>query len=188
METFSKSDFNCSVEAYGELNNYIRHPSKWKNLEKNIYFLDNLSYKYKHIEIYINTTLQAYNVIKIPELLNYLRYAEFKSLYRCPHFMWVKVPKWFSPVLFPKKMRYEIADKILKSLDEHEEFFLTYNKHHKSRSYKRIQILKEFCGMIKNDNTHEKYLSQFIEKTKEYDSFRKQSVLDVLPELTEFFP
>ena len=184
---FRRVDINCSIEAYGELNNYIRYPSKWEILEKNMYFLDNLSYKYINIKIYIHTTLQAYNVIKIPELLNYLRYAEFKSLHRIPYFIFVDVPEWLSPVLFPKKMRDEIADKILKSLNEHKAFFLTYNKYHEGWSRERIQILKEFCGMMKNDSTYEKYLGQFIEETKKHDSLRKQSVLDVLPELKEFF-
>ena len=83
---FQKVAFNCSIEAFGALNNYIRYPSKWEKLEKNIYFLDQLSYKNKNIEIYIHSTLQAYNVIKIPELLSYLRHAHFKNLCRFPLF------------------------------------------------------------------------------------------------------
>ena len=169
------------------LNDYIRYPSKWNTLEKNIYFLDNLSYENKNIDIYIHTTLQAYNVIKIPELLHYLRYADFKSLCRFPFFIWVKEPKWLSPSLLPKKIRYEVTDRILESLNEHEEFFLDYNRTHYDWTRERMQILKEFCEMIKNDQTQEKYFDQFIEETKKHDSLRKQSVLDVLPELTAYF-
>jgi len=184
---FQKVAFNCSVEAFGALNDYIRYPSRWGKLEKNIYFLDCLSYENKNIEIYIHSTLQAYNVIKIPELLNYLRHASFKSLCRFPYFIWVKVPEWLTPTLFPKEMRYEIADKILESVEEHESFFLNYNPFHRDWSCKRIKILKEFCEMIRNDSSQEKYLNQFIEETKKHDELRKQSILDVLPELTPFF-
>ena len=185
---FQTVTFNCSIEAYGPLNDYIRYPSKWENLEKNIYLLDEISSVNKHIEIYIHTTLQAYNLTRIPELLSYLRYADFKSIGRFPFFIWVRIPEWLSPSVFPKKMRNEITDKILDSLNEHEEFFLNYNSIHQGWTRQRIQILKEFCEMIKNDNTQEKYLGQFVEETKKYDSLRKQSVLDVLPELSPFFP
>ena len=41
--------------------------------------------------------------------------------------------------------------------------------------------------MIRNDSSQEKHLNQFIEETKKHDELRKQSVLDVLPELTPFF-
>ncbi len=184
---FKTVAFNCSVEAYGELNNYIRYPSQWKTLEKNIHLLDNISHENKHIEIYIHTTLQAYNVIKIPELLHYLRYANFKNLRRFPFFIWVKTPEWLSPTLFPKKMRHKIASKILESLNKHESFFLNYDSTHHRWSHYRIQILKEFCEMIKNDTSQEKHLGQFIEETKKHDNLRKQSVLDVLPELQTFF-
>ena len=179
--------FNCSIEAHGQLNDYIRYPSKWTNLEKNIYFLDNLSYKYKHIEVYIHTTLQAYNIIKIPEFMDYLRYADFKNITRFPYFIWVRKPEWCSLSVLPKKMRCEAADKILDSINKHKSFFLNYNKYHKDWSYDRLENLKEFCEMIKNDDTQENRLNQFIKRTKQYDKLRKQSVLDVLPELKTYF-
>ena len=109
--------FNCSIEAHGELNDYIRYLSQWKNLEKNIYFLDNLSYERKNMEVYIHSTLQAYNVMRIPELLEYLRCADFKNIARFPFFIWVKNPEWLAPSVFPKKMRYEITDRILESFE-----------------------------------------------------------------------
>lgn len=49
------------------------------------------------------------------------------------------------------------------------------------------KCLKEFCEMMKNDGSQEKYLNQFIEETKKHNGLRKQSVLDVLPELKEIF-
>ena len=184
---FQEVHFYCSIEAYGKLNNYIRYPSKWENLEKSMYFLDNLFHEYDNIKICIHTTFQAYNVIKIPELLNYLRYADFKSLHRFPSFIWIKVPKWCSPALFPKKMRYRMADKILETLKRHEDFFLSYNKVHQNWSRNKMQILKGFCQMMKNDNTQERHICRFIEETKKHDRLRKQSVLDVLPELEAYF-
>ena len=179
--------FNCSVEAYGELNDYIRYPSKWQKQEENIYFLDKLSSQSKNLEVYIHTTLQAYNVSRIPELLLWLRKADFKSLTRFPFFIWVKIPEWASPSVLPQKTRAETAGVILESLREHEDFFLNYNKKHQSWSRERIQSLREYCAMMKNDESQAWRLSQFIEQTKKYDQARKQSVLKVLPEFKSLF-
>ena len=185
---FKTIEFNCSVEAVGELNNYIRYPSKWETLEKNMYFLDQLAYQDNyHINIFIHSTLQAYNVMRIPEMLSYFRRSKFKILYRFPLFTWVKQPGWCSPGLFPKSTREETADKILESLNEHENFFLNYNKHHQWWSQTHIHLLKQLCEMIRNDNSSEQFLNQFVKETKTHDKLRKQSILDVLPELTPFF-
>lgn len=190
---FQKVDFNCSVEGYGELNDYIRYPSKWKNQEKNIYLLDEFSYKNKSVSIFIHSTLQAYNVMKIPELLNYLRLAKFKSVFRLPYFIWNTTPAWLSPSIYPKSFRNAIADRILKSLDEHEDFFLNYNKErhkekfHKDWSHKRIKHLRGFCEMIRNESGKEKFFEKFIQEAKKYDSLRNQSITKVLPELARFF-
>ena len=184
---FKNVTFNCSVEAVGPLNNYIRHPSKWEKLEKNIYFLDQLSHSYPNIEIHIHTTFQAYNVLKIPDFLHWLKISDFKKLYRFPFFIWVRDPKWLSPAVFPYDMRCRISNIILNSLEEHEDFFLSYNKTHSTCIKQRIQVLKGFCNMIKNDNSQEKYLNLFIKETKKHDILRQQSVLDVLPELNDLF-
>ena len=190
---FQKVDFNCSIEAYGELNDYIRYPSKWKNQEKNIYLLDEFSYKNKNVNIFIHSTLQAYNVMRVPELLNYLRTEKFKSVFRFPYFIWNKVPEWLSPSIYPQSFRNMIADRILKVLNENKKFFLNYNKErhkekfHKNWSHKRIKHLRGFCEMIKNGSDQEKFFEQFIKETKAYDLLRNQSVTEVLPELTRFF-
>ena len=184
---FERVDFNCSIDAYGHLNSYIRYPSQWSKLEKNMFLLDELSCKNKNIEIYIHTTLQAYNVTRISELLKYLRYADFKNIHRFPFFIWVKIPEWLSPSIYPKSDRKLFANHILEDLKEYEEFFLNYNKKHYVWSKDRIKILKAYCEMIKSDKTREQYFDEFIQKTKQHDHIRNQSVIDILPEFSSYF-
>ena len=193
---FKKIEFNCSLEGFGDLNDYIRYPSKWKDQKKNIYNLDEISYQNKNIDVFIHTTFQAYNVSRIPDLLLFLRLAHFKSIFRFPYFIWVKNPKWLSPMVYPYFFRDQIADKILDSLNHHKDFFLNYSKDlkrkelHKKWSYNRIQHLKELCRMVKkesSDQEHKKQFKRFIKETKAHDSLRNQSLVKVLPELTGFF-
>ena len=184
---FEKVEFNCSVEAVGPLNDYIRHPSKWEKLEKNIHFLDQLSHSCRNIEIHIHTTLQAYNVSRIPDLLHWLAGSNFKALYRFPYFIWVKIPEWLSPVVFPYDMRHKIADKILESLEAQKKDFFSYNSAHNDLTSERMALLKSFCGMMKTGASRKRDLIQFIEETKKHDTLRNEFVLNVLPELRIFF-
>ena len=184
---FQKVEFNCSVEAFGKLNDYIRYPSKWKEQEKNIYYLDEIASQNPHINIYIHTTLQVYNVLRIPEFLNWLREADFKTLWRFPYFIWVRKPEWLCPGVYPQKFRNEIADKIFESVDQHEKFFLNYKKYHRNHSRERIQMLREFSEMIRQDSSQERHFESFVKETKAHDVLRNQSVTHVLPELKRFF-
>ena len=187
-KVFKKVEVNCSMEAFGKLNDYIRYPSKWSELEKNIHYLDDISFQYPHISIYVHTTLQAYNVLRIPEFLDWLKKADFKALHRFPYFIWVRIPEWLCPSVYPRSFRHEIADKILESMDRHEDFFLNYNKgNHQDYSSERIQMLREFAEMIRKDSSQEQYFKSFIKETKAHDSLRGQSVTHVLPELKLFF-
>lgn len=185
---FKAVNFNCSVDGFGELNSYIRYPSRWEKQTKNIHFLDQLSYESNNIEVFIHSTLQAYNISRIPELLGWLKREEFKSLHRVPFFILVRIPEWCSPSVFPQEVRNRATNKILDRLDEYEEFFLNYNPEHQHWSKERVRILREFCRMIQTDSSQEKHLPQFIEETKKHDRLRRQSVLKVLPELSRFFP
>ena len=186
---FKEVEINCSIEAFGKLNDYIRYPSKWSKLEKNMYYLDELSFQNPHIRIYIHTTVQVYNVLGIPKFLNWLRKADFKALYRFPYFIWVRTPEWLCPGVYPKNFRNKIIDKILESLDLHEDFFLNYNKGaHYDYSRDKMKILRGFSEMIRQDSSQEKHFETFIKETKAHDVLRNQSVTRVLPELKPFFP
>ena len=60
-------------------------------------------------------TLQAYNVMRIPDLLNYLSVVNFKNIIRFPFFILVKLPECLAPSILPRKIRPEIVDKILRT-------------------------------------------------------------------------
>ena len=185
---FKRVEINCSVEAFGKLNDYIRYPSKWRKLEKNMYYLDDLAFHNPHIKIYIHTTLQVYNVLRIPEFLDWLRQVNFKAVYRVPHLDLVQDPKWLYPGVYPKSFRNEIANKILESVDQHEKFFLNYNQGaHRGYSKEKMKVLKKISEMIRRDSSQEKHFETFIKETKAHDALRNQSVIHVLPELKPFF-
>ena len=184
---FKRIDFNCSIDAYGKANNYIRYPSKWEKQMKNIRYLDHLASCNNHINIFIHTTLQAYNIARLPQFLDTLRYTNFKRIHRLPFLLWVKSPKWLTPSVLPKEFRKKIVSRIETRLDHYENFFLNYNKNHTKWSKARINMFREFCHMIVNENSVSSDFDLFIKETKNYDKLRNQSIVDYLPELATFF-
>ena len=185
-ENFKRIDFSCSIEAFGVANEYIRYPSKWKKLLKNIFYLDDLADKNKNIYIHIDTTLQAYNIGRIPQLLDFLRWTNFKCVNRFPHFIWVKIPQYLCPSVLPINFKEKVVDQINKRVDSYEDFFLN---HDPDREYnqEKINLLRQFCNMILTEKRIDSDFALFLKKTKDYDRLRNQFVSNYLPELSSYF-
>lgn len=62
---FKEVTFNFSIDAYGEKNDYIRYPSKWKDIENNIKILDTDA---TNVNINIASAVQLLNVAYLDEL------------------------------------------------------------------------------------------------------------------------
>ncbi len=64
---FKRVQLNCSIDAVGERDRYIRYPSNWKKVEQNF---DALS-KLPNVNIQIHCTVQALNICVLHELLDF---------------------------------------------------------------------------------------------------------------------
>lgn len=65
---------DLSIDGYKEVNEYIRWPSSWKKIEKNLFKIKEISRK---ISCY--TTVSCYNVHKLPDLCNWVKENNFDS-------------------------------------------------------------------------------------------------------------
>ena len=187
-EGFGRIAFNCSVEAYGRANDYIRYPSRWPAQEKNIFYLDKLASLRDNFGVEMHTTLSAYTIAKIPQLLDFLRYGKFQAMRRIPFFIWVISPRWLTPSVLPVDFRAECADSIERRLDLYRDFFLGYDELNARTNENYINRLVDFCAMMRNEKQKESNFDEFIEKTRAYDALRKHNVADFIPELSRFFP
>ena len=60
-DKFKTVKLNCSIDAYGDLNRYIRYPTNWKLVDKNLKrFLD-----MKSVRVQIHTTVQINNILHL---------------------------------------------------------------------------------------------------------------------------
>lgn len=106
-EEFRHVRFHYSVDSIGDMNDYIRYPSKWKRNEEVFHILDNTSDK---IEITTACAVQVLNIFYLPDFVKWKMEQGFKKINRWPlgaglinyHFVYhpahlnVKIlPQWF---------------------------------------------------------------------------------------------
>jgi MoaA/NifB/PqqE/SkfB family radical SAM enzyme len=66
-----------SIDAVGDKNHYIRFPSDWNIIEKNLHILDNTP---DNIEVSIATAIQILNIKNLPELAKWKINQKFKKI------------------------------------------------------------------------------------------------------------
>lgn len=179
---FERVQIGISVDAVGPINDYIRNPSKWWKIEENMRKLDNAEGNFK---IWWAATIQAYNLIHLPETMlwkidqNFKRInidVENKSVIS-PHPL--HSPKFLNIKIFPKESKQWIENYF------NEQKILAKDKIPNSLNY------KHFCKIL---DSYTKYMwaedySDQIEKfwhyTKTLDATRNESLKAVSPKTWE---
>ena len=119
-EKFKHVKFNFSVDAYGDKNDYIRYPSKWADVEKNLYLLDNSS---ENVTVNLACAVQALNVLYLDELAQWKLDANFKKINLAPYgagiigLHLVYLPSYLNIRVLPNHVKTLAADRITKFID-----------------------------------------------------------------------
>jgi sulfatase maturation enzyme AslB (radical SAM superfamily) len=74
---FKKVKFAVSIDDIGDRNYYIRYPSDWDTIEKNLRILDNTP---NNIQVSIATAIQILNIKTLPELAKWKIKQNFKKI------------------------------------------------------------------------------------------------------------
>jgi hypothetical protein len=100
--------FHYSVDSIGEMNEYIRYPSKWSRTEEVFHILDRETSD--NVEVTIACAVQALNIYYLPDFLKWKLTQGFKKVnmfpfgagginyhfvYHPPHLNVKVLPKWF---------------------------------------------------------------------------------------------
>ena len=67
---FKKVSIGISLDGFGEINDFIRYPSRWNHVEQNVSWLDEL--EEQNIVLYIITSVSVLNIWHFPEFIEYL--------------------------------------------------------------------------------------------------------------------
>lgn len=97
IENFESVKIMVSVDGIGALGEFIRHPLKWSVFEKNLGMLDRMKASYgEKLEVAFNTTVQAYNLFGLTDLLDYFSNSAFSHLPRTTVANLLQNPSYFN--------------------------------------------------------------------------------------------
>lgn len=69
LQQFESVEIMMSIDAFGDANHYIRYPSQWETIEKNVDYFLSLS----QAKLYVNCTISNINFLVLPPLIDWCR-------------------------------------------------------------------------------------------------------------------
>jgi len=160
LSHFKRVSYKCSMEMWGWKNDYIRYPSRWDEVYKNIKLIAALP----NVKINPTCTLNPLTLGYINEVLEGA--DEFNA--NC-NFSSVNRPAWFTAHCIPD----DIAD-----------FYL--DKYY-SLDYHMIERCQKAIETLEQREFSELRLHAMIAKIKARDKYRGDNILKYFPEWTPYF-
>ena len=162
---FNKVIVGCSIDAIGDLAYYIRYPSDWAKIEKNLDQLGNL--KYRNIIAKLAVTVSVYNVLHYPEILKWLANKNWSRIRPIPSYHMLEGPEWLNVQVLPKETKQLIETRYRDWM-------------HKNPNEQWHKQLNEIIAHMWAHDLSE-YLPKLKEHTKVLDTNRNQNGRDYLP-------
>ena len=186
---FREIRIGVSLDGVAGVNEYIRGSSRWDSLERNIKRLDEAE---GNFTIWIATTVQAYNILHLPEIMKWRLNSRFRRVNCHPWRPLITA----HPLHNPKHLNVRILPPAYKALvsERFQDFFSWLEiwcvgekiaeKDHKNLMEHARKILGGYESyMHAEDWSH--LLPKFLKYSSTLDSLRGERLGDVLPELAE---
>ena len=185
---FKRINIGVSLDGLGSINDYIRYPSRFKKIEEN---LDTLDKSEGNFRIWIATTVQAYNIYHLTDLIYWKLKKHFQNVNPLQtntpilNLHPLHNPDFLNVKILPKAYKNQVKEKFhnfLLSLEE-----ITKEEGYSEKESLKIQqaskqLLDSYTSyMDSEDWSH--LLPKFMKLTKSLDQIRNQHLKDVLPEL-----
>jgi hypothetical protein len=170
---FTKVIIGASVDHYGKRAEYIRHGTKWNEVEENIRTLRAFS----QLEFSLNTVVSIYNFVTLADFYHYLL---DHSLYTAQDYTyttwWLTGPDEYSATLLSPALKKLGQDKL--------DYLIVRMKKLGFNSY-ILNQLEEIKLCVNNNIKDPVFLEKFRSETARLDKFRQEKFKQVFPELVE---
>lgn len=137
-----------SIDGTKSVNDFIRYPSKWPELEKNILYLDKVAQKNFNIFTGLTFTLQAYNAHNLLELLNFSN--QLKGSIRVPFINILHTPDFFQLKSISQEKRKEYAEQINQFVSEFKNSSFDILKNNKKYNNENILRIENILTSLNN--------------------------------------
>tara|TARA_Y100000310_G_scaffold282386_1_gene303543 strand:- start:163 stop:1587 length:1425 start_codon:yes stop_codon:yes gene_type:complete len=161
LSNFESVMYKCSLEFWGQKNNYIRFPSKWEEVYKNIKLMNELP----NLQIGLTCTLNPLSIGYVNEIVEGQKEMNNEK----PFFQNVVRPQWFTLQSLPDDIRDFYLDRL-------------YNT-----GYAIIEKCeKAIHSLEKREFIFSRY-EEMIKRIIARDKFRNDNILKYLPEWKPHF-
>jgi len=186
-EHFERVIFHFSLDSIFEMNDYIRFPSQFKILEKNLEQLDQTP---DHIIVSIACAVQALNIYYIPDFIKWKLQKQFKKINAWPksagfidtHFVYH--PAHLNVKVLPKWFKQQVTRKF-------EDFYVWLKEYKNDSDFLNdpygIQRLKGMCRFMNSEDWSNR-LVEFQEYIDRMDQIRGTNFAHTFPEMKDLIP
>jgi len=156
---FKKIKINASIDAVGELNRYIRYPTGWSLVEKNLATFIEMS-KSGKIDLQVHCTVQIYNILHLNVLFDYLRDKGVDDIY----LNILDHPDYLNIRVLPSRFKTLAIERLA--------------------PYMNIKKVHGVVDYMLAEDWSDK-LPAFVKYTKTLDESRGEKLEDIVPELKD---
>lgn len=172
LPKFKNVLIHISVDGYGQLNDYIRYPSKWLSITENI---DRLLSLGDNIFLVVVPVIQIYNLNLLTELYEYLETINRKHQKQAIYLSGIDLqsPSYLDILYLPKSYKMECYDRLANWKE----------KHMTSSSIGIDHILQSIKSKSLQEVDYFDQLSEFVRFTSILDKNRNMMLEQYNPEL-----
>ena len=174
-----------SLDGYAKLNWYIRFPAKWDQLIRNLEALDELASRNPALSLDLHTTVQAYNLTRITELLRFLEDSKFQKVPAVPYFTPVVIPAYFNPRVLSPELKAMARDRFLEFMALRR-VKQAYRRAESCSNEQRLSDLGRILNAAIAESSPRDTLG-FLQITRFFDQQRKHKLTEVVQEFEEMF-
>ena len=176
---FKQIQIGASIDGYGAVLEYQRHPAKWDKIWRNVQTID-LS---PNLAAWFAYTVTAYNVLHMPDFMRWKLESsgltKFNNTVRRPiitHHV-AHNPKHINIRVLPPEIKM-----LVKLRFEGFHNWVVSNQYPPHVVSSSLSIMNSVLDYMNADDYHSQYWEYFCTYTSRLDTIRKQNILDVVPE------
>lgn len=162
LKEFKKVTYKCSLELWGNKNDYIRYPSKWSEVYKNIKLISTLP----NISLGLAPTIGPLNIGYVDEFIKGAQEIETKKVI---NFHTITRPVWYTLKSLPPDLKEFYLDKLY------------------SNSYDILKQIEKPLQFLEDSDNDEFNQHIMISKIKARDKLRGDNILKYFPEWKPYF-
>lgn len=179
---FKHVELHVSLEGVGPVNEYVRYPSRWESILRN---LEKLREVRQHTKVYVevHTCLQAISWLRQWELVKWVAETsiQFDGLFpRIPYPIWIDQPTEMTLVALPPKLRELGASRLEAELDKIAPLFA--DNRSPNFEFGALQSFKGALARLRAAPYDPALYAAFLQRTAKVDEFRGQNLHQFFPE------